>query len=61
MKDKQLSVLVHFQERDGILPKPHMLYPVTKIELMEIRDGKVVTARSFVVNEETPERWVESQ
>ena len=61
MKDKQLSVLVHFQERNGITPRPHMLYPVTKIELMEIRDGQVVVARTFVVNEDTPERWVEAQ
>ena len=57
MKDKQSSVVCHFQERDGVLPKPHMLYPLTKIELMEIRDGQVVVARTFIVNDK--EQWEE--
>lgn len=48
--------MLHFQGRTD----PQMLYPITKVELMEIRDEQVVVARTFVVTDDTPEKWVEA-
>ena len=46
-------------DRDSQTIKPMMVYPITRVELNEMRDGQIVKARIFVVNDAG--YWVEAQ
>lgn len=50
------SAIIHFLDRKSQEVKA-MTYPITRIELNEMRGDQIVTARIFVVNAEG--QWVE--
>jgi hypothetical protein len=52
------SAIVHFLDRASQTVEPAMMYPITRIELKEVRGEAIVTARIFVVNGQG--RWVEA-
>lgn len=53
------SAKVDMLDRETQTVKGTMLYPITKVELLEFRGNAIVTARTFVVDEH--DRWVEQQ
>jgi hypothetical protein len=52
------SAVFQMLDRDSQTVKPMMVYPITRVELNEMRDGQIVKARIFVVNDEG--FWVEA-
>lgn len=44
-------------DRDSQEVTPFMAYPITKVQLNELRGGDVMAVRTFAVNEEG--KWVE--
>ena len=52
------SATVHLLDRDTQTSEKAMVYPVTRVELMEIRGDALVTSRIFVVNDAG--LWVEA-
>lgn len=53
------SAVFQMLDRDSQTIKPMMVYPITRVELNEMRDGQIVKARIFVVNDAG--YWVEAQ